>query len=178
MCRSDNIHLALAVFVATNVIQGGLAEVLHENTLFDFKNTCCAVFFFVFFFQDCTLLWDDLVAYECKCIRERLEELCLTWQYSWRCFCLNSLKGFVLTGWHLVHSVPKCCCVSCFSFYSWLSCSAVGSHGFAITARLCLLRPDFKMALYLMPFSQVICFSDLSFQGHTVLHFALHSFCV
>lgn len=44
MCRSDNIHLVLVVLVATNVIEGGLAEVLHENILFDFKNTCCAVF--------------------------------------------------------------------------------------------------------------------------------------
>lgn len=109
MCQSDNIHLALVVLVAINVIEGGLAEVLHENILFDFKNrysnTCCA-----FFFKTVLAVgWPG-------CICKRLEELCLTWQYSWRCLCLNSLKGFVLTGWHLVHSVPKCCCVSCFLF--------------------------------------------------------------
>ena len=47
-----------------------------------------------------------------------------------------------------------------FSFHSWLSCSAVGSHVFlyllGCTARLGLLTPYFvRVVLYLMPFSIV-----------------------
>lgn len=49
---------------------------------------------------------------------------------------------------------------------------------FLISARLRLPGLYFKMALYLTPFSQVICASDLSFPRHIALHFVARTLFV
>ncbi len=151
------------IILAVNAIWKVCSEMLSKNTLFD-KQTYSEKLYALprMYLADANWL--------CMNVKQgkRLEELCNTWEYSWRFPCINQLKCFVPNS---VHSVQKCCCVS-FSFYNWLRCFAVGSHVFLLSGGLhsqavpadsvlCQSGCLFNVILY----CQVICHSVLSFLG-------------
>lgn len=103
----------------------------------------------------------DLVPY--KHGIEKITELCLSWQCSRIRLANESAKRFCLTGCHLVHCVLQCCAVLFLPLTELLCCT---EPYLLISARLRLPGLHIKMALCLIPFSQVLCASDLSFQGH------------
>lgn len=107
--------------------------------------------------------------------RERSTELCLSCRYSRKCLANEFAKRFCLTGWHLVHCVLRCCAVFFLPLTELLCCT---EPYLLISARLRLPGLHIKMALCLTPFSQVLCASDLSFQGHVAPLFVVSSLCV
>lgn len=109
----------------------------------------------------------------------RKVELCLTWQCSWRCL-LNELAKRFCSDWLAFSALCSevLCCVFCFLFLQLAELLCCREPCFLISARLRLPGLYFKMALYLTPFSQVICASDLSFSGHVALHFVARALFV